>query len=384
MFNQLKEARLKTIEKKELTEKNFSFVCDPSANNFVKTINEAIRIYFEKFQHYHKYIDLVNSENNYLANVKNVYSDIHSEFLSIPLLSIYEKFKNENTFSLGNCKGDCEVLGYDEDIPIFGSSVGASYYISQFTTILGEKVLKIGLDTFILTGPSCCSVLYFDCYLYIEIREILNFDHNTDFYKYLTDCDKIENMKLALGQVKENIYIKENSETPDNITKFRESNKLKTRKTKKCISVIRKRYKIKTKSFIKQESLSPPYRYRKNQIKVVITFGLDFFPGPGKYPETQGESYLTLAELETKLIKESSNKYTYYISAKSEAQSTNEVVASPDATVWCPYVLAIPKHYNKIYSNEFNYKYNIYMTDEKSKINRQPSKRSKIICLRNV
>jgi hypothetical protein len=380
MFNQLKKAKLKTIEKQELTEKSFRFVCDPSANNFVKTINEAIRMYFEKFEHFRKYINLVNLENNYLANVRNVYSDIHSEFLSIPLLSIYEKHKDEKEFSFGNYKTDCYVF----EPPRGVSSVGAGYYIHQFTTLTKEKVLGISLDTFIMIVDPLPAGLYFDCSLYIEIRELSNFDLETDFYKYLTDCTKIENLYLALNQVDENIYVNKTTEKPDILTKYRESNKLKLRKTKRCISVIRKKNKVKTKPFLQQELISIPDRYRKNQIYIVLTFGLyDVLP-PKKYVVSQGESYSTLAKLETSLIKESSNKYTYRITAKSEAQKTNYVILSPDGTVWCPYVMAIPRNYNKIYSKEFDRKFNIYLTDQKTKIDRKKSKRSKIICIKKT
>jgi len=382
MFNQLRKARLKAIEKQELTEKSFKYVCDPSANNFVRTINEAIRLYFEKFEHYRKYIDLINSETNYLANVRNVYSDIHSEFLSIPLMSIYEMHKNLNRFSIGNYKTDCYAWEYYEDIPRGYSSIGSGYYIEQFTTITGEKILEIDLDTYVMIIDPLPAGLFFDCNLYIEIREVSNFDPNVDIYKYLTDCTKIENLNLALDQVNENIYVNQSATTADNIAKYRESNKLKLRKTKRCISVIRKKEKIKTKPFLKQELLLISDRYRKTQISIVLTYALyDALPQK-KYVVEQGESYTTFAKLETILTRESANKYTYRIIAKSEAQKTNSVNLDSDATTWCPYVIAIPTKYNKIYSKEFDRKFNIYLIDQKTTIDRKKAKRSKIICLK--
>jgi len=383
IHNQLKEARLKKIEKEELTEKGFTYVCDPSANNFVKIINEAIRMYFDKFKYFLKYLDLVNSENNYLANVKNVYSDIHSEFLSIPLSSIYEKFKSEKSFNLGNEKYDCYAWEYYNDIPRGFSSVGSRYYIYQFTTITGEVVLRIYLDTYIMIAHPLPASLDLDCNLYIEIREYLNFDHNIDFYRYLTDCNKIENVKLALKEIDENIYINRNSEIADSLAKHRESNKLKIKKTKKCISVKRKKNKVKIKPFLKQELTNIPFRYRKNQINIVLTYGLwDSLPYK-KHVISHGESYSILAKLETLLTSESSNKYKYYISAKSEANKTNYVVLEPDATSWCPYTIASPRNYKKIYSQGFDYTYNIYLTDKETKIKRKKSKRSKVICFKS-
>jgi hypothetical protein len=382
MYNQLKEARLTLFEKKELSEKGFAYVCNPDANNFVKTINEAIRLYYEKIDYFQKYLSLSGIAKDYLSNLKDVFSDISTKFLDIPLLSIYEEFNNKDSFDYGDYKTDCYAWEYYEDIPRGYVSVGAGYDINCFRVLTGEKVLRISVYYFAMVVDPLPAGMFLASDLNIEIRSYSNFDIENDFYKYLTDCDKIQNINKTLSQIDPNIYLNRNSYKPENFTEYIISNKLKLRKTKKCISVIRKKNKIRIKKFPQEELINFPLMYRKNQIRVELTFGLyDVLP-PKKTIISFGESYLTTSKFETVLSQETPDLYKYYIVALSQAYKTNNVGLSPDGTSWCPYVIPDPKKYIKLSDDSFDYTFKIHPVDGETKINRKKSKRSKVICIK--
>jgi hypothetical protein len=382
LFSLLRKTRFKLIEKKELTEKGFSFVCNPDANNFVKTVNEAIRLYFDKLNYFQKYMELSGINENYLSNVKNVFSDIHSEFLDINLLSIYERYNNENEFGYGNNQEDCAkwyINKYSE--PGF-SSVGSGYSISCMLLPTGEKLLRFFLKSFVFVyHPLPCS-FDFAIMLIIEIRSLSNFNLDDDFYKNLTDCDKIQNIKIALSRLNPDIYINITPSTYENFTKYRESNKLKLRKTKKCVSVKRKVYKVRSKRNPQQTFISFPTMHRKHEIKIEIMFGMyDSLPGK-KHPIGAGFSYLTISSFETLLTQVKSDLLQYNINALSEAYQTYNSGLSHNGSVWCPQEDLSPQNYQKEYSQNFGFTFNIHLVNDKTKIDRQKSKRSKIVCIK--
>jgi hypothetical protein len=307
---------------------------------------------------------------------------MQEKFLSMSLLSIHEEYESKDSFLYQDSKEDCYAWEYYEDIPRGYVSCGSGYYVYSFKNIQGDKVLTISFYSFVMIQDPKPAGCYLASDMFIEIKSNKNFDLEQDIYKYLTDCNKIQNMKIALSQVNPNIYINILSNNFENFTKYRESNKLKIRKSKKCISVIKQRTKIKSKRNPYQEILPLEARHRKYQVSIIITNGLyDSLLQGGQVTET-GESYSTTSMLQTELTIKSPNLLQYNIKALSEAYKTNEVKIDTDGTAWCPYSISIPRNYRNIYNQNFDYTFNIHLVTERSKINRKKSKRSKIICIR--
>jgi hypothetical protein len=274
MYNLIKEARLKKLEKEEIMSKIFSYLCEKDANSFVKMIDDLTSIYFDKFDNALKSFSLIETSQEYSNVMYSFYNKAKKFILDQNYLSLYERLQNRDLFNEGICHETRIITKPAKPIPPWGAIPECSIDIKVRAGISNEFIPR---DLYITTISSSFGFTnYYDMGIYsydaiyvmfsIKIFNIERGSDLTELYKLITGCTNIRNFIAILDAIDEYIVININSPEFINIAKYIQTDKLKLRKTKKCVSVIKKANKKRSKEQPTNFFLPGSGYYRRNMI----------------------------------------------------------------------------------------------------------------------
>jgi hypothetical protein len=392
MYNQLKEARLKKIDIENVLDKSFSYVCSPDENNFVKLLNDTLSTAFNTFDKYIEAIKLTKYNSEYTNFLMSAYNEAKNFFFDQSYLSLYEKHKNYETFDNTKSKLIYHLKRpftyIDENkafVAVATTSTIKNYFpgpgINRLETNYEIMYTNSDMDPYGYVPVDC---FHMGFYIYIEQKRFYSTRRiaDIDLYKLISDCQNINNVITALEMTDNNLQLNITSNDFQTMTKYRASRKLKIRKQKKCVSVIKKNNRRKSKDNIKQQ-FNFSYSNSTSRRVYILIFAYvltkEFQSGLSYYFETSIKNDL-------ELLKDKANYVIQINQSASRSIITDLLYDVGPGISEINDVMRIPIPYEvkEVQIRNINYRknFNVYFVDDKSKIKKKRAKRSKIVCIR--
>jgi hypothetical protein len=392
IYNQLKEARLKKIDIENLLDKSFSYVCSSDANDFVKLVNDALSTAFNTFDKYINTITITKNNSEYTPFLMSAYNEVKNFLFDQSYLSWYEKHKNYETFENSISKLIYSLkrpFTYIEENKAF-VAIALNTSIKNYFPGPGVNRLDVSCQIrFTNSDAEPFGYIPVDCFdmgFYMSIDDTRFYSTtkitDIDLYKLITDCQNINNVIAALDMIDTNLKLNIQSNDFESITKNRAQKKLKIRKQNRCISVIKKNHKIKSKEKIKQEFNFSYSNSTSRRVYIIIYAYIltkEFENGLEYYFDTSIENNFSISK----------TLANYAIQIKQLASKSIIPKLLYDIGPSIPEiydVMQIPIPYGTknipVKKINFSKNFNIEFIDNKSNIKKKRSKRSKIICIK--
>jgi hypothetical protein len=389
MYNQLKAAKIKKIDIEDILDKSFIYICSTDENDFVKFLNNTLSTIFESFDRYLDAIFLTKANSAYKDMLITEYNKAKNFLFDESYLSLYEIHKEGRTYDK-NLKEKTVYLKrpyvYKEENKAF-VAVYVTSSIQNYIDFNRQNVLFISFDIFYTNSDSepFGKIDIDGAWLgfWIKIYDEYFYRTSIDLYKLITECTDINNLISALNTIDSNINVKIDSKDYQNLVEYISTNKLKLRKQKRCISVIKKLYRKKTK---KQPSKEFNFNLTNYTARGIIistyanVFCKEFSAGSGYYFST------FLLNSYNQIDKQA--QYTIAINQYAEKDIARELIfdigpslPEIDDVMQIPTVFSYQK--NRIRLIDFSKTFTINFDVKKSDIKPKKSKRSKIICFKN-
>ena len=379
IYSLLKEAKLKKSEKEEILSKSFMFVCLNDNNSFVKMMNEITSLYFDKFDKSIEAMSLTDPSQEY-SGIMNVHYNKAKEFLlDHNYSSLYERIiQDRDIFNNNYCKE------FVIETPTDRVALRAQAWVSNQYLSNGLYLASIGLN-FAFTHHYNFPLPYYNAIgiaFGITIYNYRRGDDAIDLYKLITDCSNFNNVASALKAVSPYIYIDRKNEDYKEITKFRYTDKLKLRKTKKCVSVNNKFYSKKSKENLK--NYFPLNLVYHRGLEVITQYAIAISKRKGyEWDEkliSAGFAVGMSNDLETNYYRISMyqsvfDPYCSFVPYLVPCNQNNPTGADP-------FTLFFRFRENEK-RQEFNKDFYLIYDQDKTEIKRNKSKRSKVICVKS-
>jgi len=390
IYSLLKEAKLKKSEKEEILSKTFNYLCVRDANSFVKMLNELTSLYFEKFEDALEAFSLIDTSQEY-SNIMYTYYNAGKKFLvDKSYLSLYESIENKDLINDGICKKFVIVTKPARPIPPWGE-IPACKTSAVIRAGISSEIIPYNLYVYTIGFQFDFTNIYdqelfsadaisltFGIQMFIDSRG----SDAIDLYKLITDCSNFNNVSSALKAISPYIYINTKTEDYKEITKFRYTDKLKLRKTKKCVSVINKFYSKKSKEKPK-DYLPDSLAYSRNY-KIRNQYGILVY----RSKQNQEDVKIIKAMFESGLSSVLENNY--YVISMYEAiidpptpfLLIGDRCNNNDNEIAEVFRLSLGLNVPQII-HQFSKDFHIIYNQDKTDINRNKSKRSKVVCVKS-
>jgi hypothetical protein len=390
IYSLLKEAKLKKSEKEEILSKTFNYLCIRDANSFVKMLNELTSLYFEKFENALEAFSLIDTSQEYSKMMYSYYNEGKKFLVDKNYSSLYDSIENKELINDGICKKFVIVTKPARPIPPWGE-VPACKTSTVIRAGISSEVIPYDLYVYTIGFQFDFTNVYdqelfsadaisltFGIQMFITSRG----SNATDLYKLMTDCSDFNNVSSALKAISPYIYIDTKTEDYKEITKYRYTDKLKLRKTKHCVSVINKFFSKRSKENLKDyfpDSLSYHRSYRiKNQYGILV------------YRSVKDKEDVKIIKSMFESGLSNSLEINYYSISMYEAiidPTTSFLLIGDrcdnnDNEIAEIFRLSLGLNVPQII-NQFSKDFHIIYNQDKTKVDRNKSKRSKIVCFKS-
>jgi hypothetical protein len=380
MYNLMKETRLKRSEKEEMLSKSFTYVCVQDSNSFVKMLNNMTSTYFDKFEKALEAYSLNKESQDFSPLFYAYYNKAKKFIVDHNYSSLYERaIQDKELFADTYCQENFIKTPTDQ-IDLRVKAWVSNEYIST-----GLYLTSIGMN-YAFTHHYNASLYYYNAIglaFEIYIYDYQRGDISLDLFKLITECSNFDNIKSALDAVDPHIYVAPQTEDYKEITKFRSTDKLKLRKTNRCVSVVKKVYRKKSKENLRKyfpNSLT----YHKSS-RVISQYGIVIEKREGyEWKGSSASGGITAAissDLESNIYRFSMYQSIIYPRIAFVPYAVPCDQKNPTGAI--PFTVFLPFIDNEIAKSYTKYFFMIY-NQNKTEVQRKKSKRSKIICIKKT